>query len=69
MTTPTFTVVKGHPTDDELAALTAVLADLQSSAAASAGPQSGADRNLWGSDLPGHPHVFNPGAFANITYF
>ncbi|WP_115685190.1 acyl-CoA carboxylase subunit epsilon [Corynebacterium senegalense] len=67
MTAPTFTVVKGNPTDDEIAALTAVLAELQAAASATAEP---AERNLWGrpSSLR-HPDVFNPGAFANVTYF
>ncbi|SDS41590.1 acyl-CoA carboxylase subunit epsilon [Corynebacterium timonense] len=67
MTAPTFSVVKGNPTDEELAALTAVLAELQAAATATAGPD---DRNLWGRPSPlRHPDVFNPGAFANITYF
>lgn len=66
---PTFTVVKGHPTDDELAALTTVLAELQAAAALNT-DGTPAERNLWGrpSSLR-HPDVFNPGAFANVTYF
>ena len=65
---PTFTVVKGHPTDDELAALTTVLAELQAAAALTS-EVSPAERNLWGRSSQRHPDVFNPGAFANVTYF
>lgn len=64
MTAPTFTVTKGNPTDDEIAALTAVLAELAAS------PATERETNLWGRPTPlRHPDVFNPGAFANITYF
>ena len=71
MTAPTatlFTVTKGNPTEDELAALTAVLTDLQAAAKAKQQP---ADRNTWGNPaLANHAEqVFNPHAFANITYF
>ena len=49
MTAPTatrFTVTKGNPTEDELAALTAVLTDLQAAAKAKQQP---ADQNRWGN--------------------
>ncbi|MDY5786240.1 MULTISPECIES: acyl-CoA carboxylase subunit epsilon [unclassified Corynebacterium] len=68
-TTPIFSVVRGNPNEDEIAALTAVLAELQAAAAAA---QAGTpkDRNLWGRPAPlSHPNVFNPGAFANVSYF
>ncbi|WP_342319123.1 acyl-CoA carboxylase subunit epsilon [Corynebacterium mayonis] len=66
-TAPLFTVVKGNPTDDELAALTAVFAELQAAAALDAGKTQ---RNLWGEPSPlRHPDVFNPSAFSNVTYF
>ena len=67
MTAPTFTVTKGNPTDDEIAALTTIIAELQAAASATAEPT---ERNLWGRPTPlHHPDVFNPGAFANVTYF
>ncbi|QPK83652.1 acyl-CoA carboxylase subunit epsilon [Corynebacterium qintianiae] len=61
-------VVKGNPTEDEIAALTMVLADLQAAAAATRTP---GERNLWGTpNAPGHSApIFNPGAFSNVTYF
>ena len=40
------TVIKGNPTDDELTALTMVLADPQ---AAATNAQNPGERNLWGS--------------------
>lgn len=47
------TVIKGNPTDDELTALTMVLADLQ---AAATNAQNPGERNLWGSHgTPLHP--------------
>lgn len=66
--TPLFTVTKGNPTEDELAALTAVLTDLQAAAKAKQQP---ADQNRWGATAPAHHggQLFNPHAFANITYF
>ena len=62
------TLIKGNPTDDELTALTMVLADLQAKATNAQDP---GERNLWGSHVtPLHPRpLFNPGAFSNVTYF
>ncbi|SDM12934.1 Acyl-CoA carboxylase epsilon subunit [Corynebacterium mycetoides] len=62
------TVVKGNPTDDEVAALTMVLAQLQAEAKADRGP---GDLNLWGrpGKLRHNETIFNPGAFNNVTYF
>lgn len=68
-TTPIFKVLKGNPSDDELAALTAVLSSLQQEAAAR-GPQA-SDRNLWGrpeSRLHSQT-LYNPGAFQTVTYY
>ncbi|PAT04512.1 hypothetical protein CKJ85_03690 [Corynebacterium sp. NML 150383] len=71
MTAPTttrFTVTKGNPTEDELAALATVLTDLQAAAKAKQQP---ADQNRWGAPALAHhgEQLFNPHAFANVTYF
>ena len=71
MTAPTatlFTVTTGNPPADELAARSSILADMQAAAKAKQQP---ADRNRWGAPaLPQHQNVvFNPHAFANVTYF
>ncbi|AWB83509.1 acyl-CoA carboxylase subunit epsilon [Corynebacterium liangguodongii] len=62
------TIVKGNPTDDEVAALTAVLTELEAEARAKRGT---GERDLWGTPtLSRHfSTVFNPGAFSNVTYF
>lgn len=65
--TPLFTVVKGNPTDDEVAALTAVFTQLL---AASAQAEN-AERNLWGNPvdrLQSHT-VYNPSAFRSVTFY
>ena len=68
MNNPLFTVVKGDPTEEELAALTQVLTDLQQEAKSRTG---GGHRNLWGRpDTRNHgPVVFNPSAFNSQTLF
>ena len=68
MTTPLFTVVKGNPTEEELAALTQVLTDLQQEAKSRTG---GGHRNRWGRPAPRNqgPVVFNPSAFNSQTLF
>ena len=67
-TQPLFTVVKGNPTEEELAALTQVLTDLQQEAKART---SGGHRNLWGRPTPRDhdPVLFNPSAFNSQTLF
>lgn len=67
-TAPLFTVTKGQLTEDELAALTTVITELQASQKASATP---ADRNGWGTARPANHQaaVYNPHAFANVAYF
>ena len=69
--TPLFTVTKGHLSEDELAALTAVIADLQAEQTAQAAAQNPADRNGWGAPRPSHHQgaVYNPHAFGNVAYF
>ena len=68
MNNPLFTVVKGNPTEEELAALTQVLTDLQQEAKSRT---AGGHRNLWGRPAPrGHgPVIFNPSAFNSQTLF
>lgn len=68
MSQPLFTVVKGNPTEAELAALTQVLTDLQQEAKART---SGGHRNLWGrpTSRDHGPVVFNPSAFNSQTLF
>ena len=67
-TQPLFTVVKGNPTEAELAALTQVLTDLQQAAKSRT---SGGHRNLWGRPTPRDhgPVVYNPSAFNSQTLF
>ena len=59
-----FTVLRGNPTDAEVAALTTVLTQLDSEARAKAA-DTHSERNLWGQ--PGD--VFNPSAFRNVRYY
>ena len=65
---PQFTVVKGNPTEAELAALTQVLSDLQQEAKSRT---AGGHRNLWGrpSNRVHGPVVFNPSAFNSTALF
>ena len=68
MNNPLFTVVKGNPTEEELAALTQVLTDLQQEAKSRT---AGGHRNLWGRPAP-RVHgsvIFNPSAFNSQTLF
>lgn len=65
--TPLFQVLKGNPSDAEVAALTAVFAQLS----AAAQPADAYERNLWG-----HPEgrlqtqtIFNPRAFHSVTFY
>ncbi len=68
MNNPLFTVVKGNPTEEELAALTQVLTDLQQEAKSRT---AGGHRNLWGRPAPRvhGPVIFNPSAFNSQTLF
>ncbi len=65
--TPLFTVVKGSPTDDEVAALTAVFTQLIAAAA----PAEDKERNLWGRpvDRLQRHTVYNPSAFRSVTFY
>ncbi|WIM68227.1 acyl-CoA carboxylase subunit epsilon [Corynebacterium breve] len=68
MTAPIFKVLKGNPSDDELAALTAVLSSL--TAEANKRPAH-VERNMWGrpESRLSTPTVFNPAAFSSVTYY
>lgn len=64
-----FTVVKGNPTADEVAAIAQVLAQLKAEAQAQASPT---DRNGWGLARPAHHQaaaLYNPHAFGSTVYF
>jgi hypothetical protein len=65
--TPLFTVLKGNPSDAEVAALTAVFTQL----AAAATPADAHERNLWGrpDDRLQTQTVFNPRAFHSVTFY
>lgn len=65
-TTPLFKVVKGNPSDTEVAALTAVFTQL-----AAASPSAESERNLWGSPASRlQPHqLYNPSAFRSVTFY
>lgn len=64
---PLFRVLKGNPTDTEIAALTAVLTGV----AAAAKQARESERNLWGKkqDPYRRDHLFNPNAFHNLTFY
>ncbi|MDO5031150.1 acyl-CoA carboxylase subunit epsilon [Corynebacterium sp.] len=64
MNAPLFKVLKGNPSDDEVAALTTLLSQLDADARAKAA-DTRATRDLWGQ--PGD--TFNPSAFRNVRYF
>lgn len=65
---PLFTVTKGDPTEEEIAALTAVISELHAAQQAAAHP---ADRNGWGATRPANHNaaLYNPHAFGNVAYF
>lgn len=66
-TTPLFKVLKGNPSDSEVAALTAVFTQL----IAASQPADAGERNLWGRPEDRlQPHtVFNPRAFRSVTFY
>lgn len=67
MTAPLFKVLRGNPTDAEVAALTAVLSQLDAEARAKAA-QTDVTRDMWAT--PGQPgNQFNPSAFRNVRYY
>lgn len=72
---PLFTVVKGNPSEEEVAALTAAIAQLSANARKAAAGNTALDgtgeRNLWGraSDRFEPLKQFNPSAFRNVRYY
>ncbi|MFH0411235.1 acyl-CoA carboxylase subunit epsilon [Corynebacterium sp. L4757] len=71
---PLFSVVKGNPSESEIAALTAVFAQLSNQArrdAAGAGVSKHGERNLWGrpEDRFKSQLNFNPAAFRNVRFY
>ncbi|AMO88546.1 hypothetical protein HMPREF3155_01160 [Corynebacterium sp. HMSC06D04] len=64
MTAPLIKVLKGNPSDEEVAALSAVLTQLDADARAKAA-DTRATRDLWGQ--PGQ--TYNPSAFRNVRYY
>lgn len=63
-----FKVLKGNPSDDELAALTAVLTSLYAEATKA---PAHVERNLWGAPesrlTP--QQLYNPAAFSTVTFY
>jgi len=71
MTTPAFSILKGNPSDSEVAALTAVLAQLSAQARAQQAQSGTGERNMWGQRYNplGAQDIFNPSAFRNVRYY
>lgn len=74
MTTPAFRILKGNPSDSEVAALTAVLAQLSAQARAKIAQSGTGERNMWGRSEQrynqlGARDIFNPSAFRNVRYY
>ncbi|SER62943.1 acyl-CoA carboxylase subunit epsilon [Corynebacterium cystitidis] len=68
MTSPMFKVLKGNPSDDELAALTAVLTSLYVEATKAT---TETERNLWGTPESRltNQTLYNPAAFSSVTFY
>lgn len=69
---PLFSVVKGNPSASEIAALTAVFAQLSNQARRdAAGVSKHGERNLWGrpEDRFNSQLQFNPAAFRNVRFY
>ncbi|MGV0404732.1 acyl-CoA carboxylase subunit epsilon [Corynebacterium marquesiae] len=69
MSAPEIKVVKGNPTEDELAALRTVLARMSAKHSGATG-----ERNEWGNPAErfepfGAQRVYNPSAFHTVRYF
>ncbi|WP_049359570.1 acyl-CoA carboxylase subunit epsilon [Corynebacterium aurimucosum] len=69
MSTPEIKVVKGNPTEDELAALRTVLAQMSAKHSGATG-----ERNEWGNPAErfecfGSQRIYNPSAFHTVRYF
>lgn len=74
MSAPAFQIVKGSPSDAEVAALTMVFTQLSQQARAQAAGAGVGERNLWGRledrySQYGAQEVFIPSAFRNVRYY
>lgn len=69
---PMFKVLKGNPSDSDVAALSALLTQLTNEARrAGAGVSAHGERNLWGQvdERFSTPLQFNPSAFRNVRFY
>ena len=66
---PFLRIVKGSPSDAQVAALTTVFAGLASAAAAA--EKKEVDRNKWGNyaERLNRPTTYNPNAFRNVSFY
>ncbi len=66
---PFLKIIKGNPTDVQVATLTALFATMANNAANTAVPER--ERNLWGNpqERLQRPVTYNPTAFQNVSFF
>ena len=66
---PFLRIIKGNPSDVEVATLTALFATMANNAASAAAPER--ERNLWGnvSERLHRPKIYNPSAFRNVSFY
>lgn len=67
---PFLRIVKGNPSDVEVATLTALFAGMANAAAESAS-QNQRETNMWGNveERLRRPSTYNPSAFRNATFY
>ena len=66
---PFLRIIKGNPSDVEVATLTALFATMANNADSAAAPER--ERNLWGnvSERLHRPMIYNPSAFRNVSFY
>jgi len=66
---PFLRIIKGNPSDAEVATLTALFAPVPNNAASATAPER--ERNLWGnvSERLQRPMTYNPSAFRNVSFY
>lgn len=66
---PFLRIIKGNPSDVEVATLTALFATMANNAASAVVPER--ERNLWGnvSERLQRPMTYNPSAFRNVSFY
>ena len=66
---PFLRIIKGNPSDVEVATLTALFATMANNAASAVAPER--ERNLWGniSERLQQPIIYNPSAFRNVSFY